>query len=69
MVRGDCPGRRLGGETAVDRFIHRLNIEHYEKLLKTVTDEAERTRILKLLEDERKKTNLDSPSEEKQRRA
>jgi len=53
----------------VDRFIHRLNIEHYEKLLKTVTDEAERTRILKLLEDERKKTNLDSPSEEKQRRA
>jgi hypothetical protein len=29
----------------MERFIHRQNIEHYEKLLQTVTDEAERKRI------------------------
>jgi aromatic ring hydroxylase len=31
----------------------RANIEHYEKLLARTTDEAERLRILKLLEEER----------------
>jgi len=39
----------------MDRFIQRQNIEHYERLLQTVTDEAERQRILKLLEEERAK--------------
>lgn len=39
----------------MDRFIHRLNIEHYEKLLERTTDETERLRILKLLEEERAK--------------
>lgn len=39
----------------MERFINRLNIEHYEKLLQTTTDEAERQRILTLLDEERKK--------------
>jgi hypothetical protein len=38
----------------MQRFIHRLNIEHYEKLLQTVTAEAERKRILRLLEEEKR---------------
>jgi hypothetical protein len=42
-------------------FIHRLNIEHYEKLLERTTDAAERQRILGLLEEERKKTADDPP--------
>jgi hypothetical protein len=45
----------------MERFIHRLNVEHYEKLLQTITDESERQRILKLLEEEKKKTHLDGP--------
>lgn len=45
----------------MDRFIHRLNIEHYEKLLERTTDEAERQRILKLLEEERAKSSGEPP--------
>lgn len=50
------------------RFIHRANIEHYEKLLARTTDETERLRILKLLEEERKKLP-DGPLVKKRRRA
>ncbi|HEY1361563.1 MAG TPA: hypothetical protein VGF60_04915 [Xanthobacteraceae bacterium] len=39
----------------MDRFIRRKNIEHFQRLLETVTDEAERDRILKLLAEEREK--------------
>jgi hypothetical protein len=42
------------GEIGMQRFIHRLNIERYEKLLQTVTAEAERKRILRLLEEEKR---------------
>ena len=45
----------------MERFIHRANIEHYEKLLKQTTDEAERQRILKLLEEERRKLPDEPP--------
>lgn len=55
------------GEAVMERFIHRQNIEHYERLLQTVTDETERKRILKLLEEEKQKTNLDGPPESKRR--
>jgi hypothetical protein len=58
---------RGAGETAMERFIHRQNIEHYERLLQIATDESERKRILKLLEEEKKKTDLDGPSETKRR--
>jgi hypothetical protein len=44
-------------------------MEHYERLLQTVTDEAERKRILKLLEEEKKKTDLDGPPDRKRRPA
>jgi hypothetical protein len=37
------------------RFIRRENIKHYCLLLDTVTDEAERQKILKLLAEEREK--------------
>ncbi len=51
----------------MERFIHRQNIEHYERLLQTVTDETERKRVLKLLEEEKQKTNLDAPPGSKRR--
>ncbi len=53
----------------MERFIHRQNIEHYERLLQIITDEAERKRILRLLEEEKKKIHLDGPPERKRRRA
>ena len=37
------------------RFIRRENVRHYRQLLETVTDEAERQRILTLLAEEQKK--------------
>jgi hypothetical protein len=39
----------------MDRFVRRENIKHYKDLLKTVKDDAERQRILKLLAEERQK--------------
>jgi hypothetical protein len=39
----------------MERFIRRQNVEHYRHLLETVTDEKERERILKLLEEEKQK--------------
>ena len=44
----------------MDRFIQRLNIEHFERLLQTVTDESVRQRISTLLEEERAKQPTDS---------
>jgi hypothetical protein len=44
----------------MDRFIQRLNIEHFERLLQTVTDESERQRISMLLEEERAKQPSDA---------
>jgi len=38
-----------------DQFIRRQNIERFRGLLETVTDENERRRILKLLEEEQQK--------------
>ena len=40
---------------STDSFIRRHNVEHYVRLLNTVTDEVERTRIQKLLTEERQK--------------
>jgi hypothetical protein len=56
-------GRRVSmcGSALMERFIHRANIEHYEKLLKQTTDETERQRILKLLEEERRKLPGEPP--------
>jgi hypothetical protein len=39
----------------MDRFIRRENVRHYRELLKTVTSETERQRILKLLAEEHQK--------------
>ena len=36
-------------------FIRRENVKHYRLLLDTVTDEAERQKILKLLAEEQQK--------------
>jgi hypothetical protein len=44
----------------MDRFIQRLNIEHFERLLQTVTDESERQRISLLLAEERAKGPIDT---------
>ncbi|MFY9837876.1 MAG: hypothetical protein WAK55_15700 [Xanthobacteraceae bacterium] len=47
----------------MDRFVQRLNIEHFERLLQTVTDESVRQRISILLAEERAKqpTDADKP--------
>lgn len=42
-------------KAVMDRFIRRENVRHYRELLKTVKDEAERQRILKLLAEEQQK--------------
>jgi hypothetical protein len=39
----------------MDPFIQRANIKHYNERLKTVTDVAERQKILKLLREEQQK--------------
>jgi hypothetical protein len=44
----------------VDRFIQRLNIEHYQRLLQTVMDVSERQLITTLLEEERAKKPTDA---------
>jgi hypothetical protein len=38
--------------TTMERFINRLNIERYRKLVLETTDEAQRQQILKLLAEE-----------------
>jgi hypothetical protein len=44
----------------MESFIRRRNIERYRRLLETVTDEYERQRIRKLLEEElQKQKNAD----------
>jgi len=40
---------------AMDRFIRRQNVQHYRHLLTITTDEKERQRILRLLEEEQQK--------------
>lgn len=39
----------------MERFVRRENVKHYQDLLKTVKDEAERQKIQKLLAEERQK--------------
>ena len=39
----------------MDRFIRRENVKHYRELLKSVTDENERQRILALMREEQQK--------------
>jgi hypothetical protein len=39
----------------MERFIRRQNVERYLRLLETVTEKAERQRILNLLAEERQK--------------
>jgi hypothetical protein len=39
----------------MERFVRRENVRHYRDLLKKVTDETERRRIVKLLEEEQHK--------------
>jgi hypothetical protein len=39
----------------IDRFVRSQNVEHYQRLLETTVDEAERQKILKLLAEEQQK--------------
>ena len=48
----------------MDRFIQRLNIEHFERLLQTLTDESVRQRVSMLLEEERAKRPTDGDKRE-----
>jgi hypothetical protein len=50
------------------QFIHRANVEHFQRLLERTMDEAERHRILALLaEEEAKMQILDEPLERPRR--
>lgn len=50
----------------MDRFIRRENVKHYRELLKNVTVEAERQRILELLAEEQQKQKDASDNIEEQ---
>ncbi len=39
----------------MDRFVARANIQHLEQLLASTTDEGERRRLQRLLDEEREK--------------
>ncbi len=54
-------------ETAVDRSVAHLNIEHYKRLLKRETDEKRRQTLLCLLAEEEAKIAQPKPPERKQR--
>jgi hypothetical protein len=57
--------RKLNSRRRVmDRFIQRLNIEHYERLLQILTDESVRQRVSMLLEEERAKQATDADKRE-----
>jgi hypothetical protein len=52
----------------MDKTVARLNIEHFQKMLVTETDEARRQQILRLLaEEESKLTALEAPKERNRR--
>jgi hypothetical protein len=60
VAGGNCtPTRSLEmaplSAESTQAFISRHNIERYEHLLETTTDQVERQRILKLLTEERQK--------------
>ena len=40
---------------SMERFVRRENVKHYRELLKSVTDENERQRILALMREEQDK--------------
>jgi len=46
------------GAATMDKFVARLNIEHYRALLKTETDKTERERIARLLAEEEEKLRV-----------
>ena len=49
----------------MERFIRRENVKHYRELLKTVTDERVRERLLKLLaEEQQKQKDANDPLDE-----
>ena len=48
----DSPDER---RKITDRFVRRQNIQHYNQLLNSVTDDTERKRLLKLLAEERQR--------------
>ncbi len=50
-------------ETAVDRSVAHLNIEHYKRLLKRETDEKRRQTLLRLLAEEEAKVAQPKPPE------
>jgi hypothetical protein len=49
------------------QFIHRANVEHFQRLLERTRDEAERHRILALLAEEAKMQIVDEPPERPRR--
>lgn len=42
-------------EPVMEKFVRRQNVDHFLQLLAATTDESERQRIMKLLEEERQK--------------
>jgi len=52
----------------MDKFVARLNVEHYRKKIATETDEAPRQKLLRLLaEEEAKLAAIEAREKEKRR--
>jgi hypothetical protein len=52
----------------MDKFVARLNVEHYRKKIATETDEARRQKLLRLLaEEEAKLAAIEAREKEKRR--
>jgi hypothetical protein len=49
----------------MERFVHRQNIEHFQELLKTIADTAQREKIMKLLAEEKAALKKDKYREKK----
>jgi hypothetical protein len=46
----------------MENFVHKQNIEHFQRLLARVTDDVERRRIEKLLTEELNKDSASKPA-------
>jgi hypothetical protein len=55
VVKGTDWQPQLHRVGAMERFVRRQNVEHYMQLLTTITEGAQRQKIMKLLSEERQK--------------
>jgi len=59
-------GSAVPGEEPIESFVRRENVKHLREMLERTTDEAQRRRLQKLLDEEfqKQKNATDEPSKE-----